>query len=167
MAGFDSTPLPPAPHEVVRALVALLNADAELQTPQRLDGADGVPFVYAQRQPEPAARPERFAVVRVPLPPLGIPEGTTRAVRLPLQVMVETARGASDDVDGLHAAVHARVHALLSGAAPELDHGRLAEPVERVAAPSAVAYDAADEAHYSTAEYVCTLAPSGLHLAEA
>lgn len=168
MAGFDAIPLPPAPHEAVRALVALLNADAELQTAQRLGGASRA---YAQRQPEPDARPARFVLVRVPVLPSGLPEGTTRAVRLPLQVMVETrpdaAGGYTDDVDGLHAAVHHRIHALLAGAAPELGHGRIAEPVEREGAPSAVAYDAADRAHYSTAEYACTLAPSGLHLAEA
>lgn len=160
MSAYDALPTPPAPYELVRALVAVLSADAEFTA--SLGGAN----VYAQRQPTPKERPARLAVLRVALPPGGLRESDSRAVRVPLQLMTETKPGATPDVDGLHAALHARALFLLAGQGGpdkplELAHGAVvSEPVKRVAAPAAVAYDADDEADYATAEYRAVLEPS-------
>ncbi|HYG68886.1 MAG TPA: hypothetical protein VD838_14560 [Anaeromyxobacteraceae bacterium] len=153
MSGYATTPKPPEPYEATRALVALLNADAEMQA--RLGGQ----HVYAQRQPATAGRPARFAVLRVPMAPGGVAEGFSRLLTVPLQLMVETAPGTTPDAEGLHAAAHQRAFALLSGAAPELAHGAFAVRVQRTASPGAVFYDADDEADYSTATYSATLRP--------
>lgn len=163
MAGYAPTPSPVAPHELVRALVALLKADPTLISAGRLGG----PHVYAQRQPEPGQRPARFLVVRVAQVPGGLGEGPARAVRVPLQVMAETAPGTTDDVEGLHAALHARAHAVIVGAGSPakpltLAHARVGEPVQRRGAPGAVGYDVDDEADYSTARFDAVLLPSDL-----
>lgn len=153
MSGYAPTPAPPAPYELVRALVTLLAADATISA--RLGGAN----VFAQRQPAPPDRPARLAVLRVPVVPGGLREGLARNQRVPLQLMVETKPGTTPDVEGLHAAVHARAHALLAGANPDLTHGEVGVRVQRTAAPAAVGYDADDEAFYSTAEYAAVLSP--------
>lgn len=155
MSGYATTPPPPEPFEAVRALVAVLNADAALLTPQRLGG----PHVFAQRQPAPPDRPARLAVLRVPMRPGGIAEGFGRILDVPLQLMVETEPGTTDDLEGLHAAIHQRAHALLAGTAPALAHGAFAVRVQRVSAPGAVYYDADDGADYSVAGYTATLRP--------
>lgn len=161
MSGYSPNPAPPRAFELVRACVDRLSADAELQT--ALGGEVGnAPRVYAQRQPDPSERPARLVVIRVPRRPGGLREGVARAVRVPMQVMVETAAGGVVDLERFHSALHHRVHTLLAGFAPALEHAVVGVPVNRRSQPGAVFFDVADDADYSTADYDAVLIPTTL-----
>lgn len=157
MSGYSPTPAPPRAYELVRACMGRLDSDAELQN--ALGSPEGTARVYAQRQPGPGERPARLVVIRIPRRPGGLAEGLSRIVRVPLQVMVETAAGDVADLERFHAAVQERVHTLLVGYTPVLDNAHVSLPVERTSAHGAVFYDAVDEADYSTADYQAVLSP--------
>lgn len=155
MAHTLTAPAPPAPHEAVRAASDRLKADGALAGVTRLGGA----HVYRQREPLPGREPARYLVVRIPQMPGGLAEGHARAVVVPVQVTTFTKAGTTGDVDGLHAAIHDRVHALLAGFSPALPHGMVGVPFQRRGAPGAVAFDPAIDAHYASALYHVTLNP--------
>lgn len=154
MSGYSPTPAPPRAYELVRACVGRLNSDADLE-----HALGDTARVYAQRQPDPGARPPRLVVIRIPRRPGGLRENMARAVRVPMQVMVETSAGDVADLERFHAAVHDRVHDLLAGYAPVLDEATVGVAVQRRSQPGAVFYDVADDADYSTADYDAVLIP--------
>lgn len=155
---FDPTRTLTDDAEIIRAVVARLEADADLVDV----GLRGAGRIYAFRVPPPkleAPLPDRFLVVRAVNVIGGRAEGTTGVDGFPFQVMSECSTSLYN-VDAWHSSIHKRVRQLLVGWKPDLVAGRALLPVERTSRPSRPEYDGDTETLYSTADYRLLTAPA-------
>lgn len=169
MSGLATLPTPAKPSELLRAVADLLRADSTLLGALRknADGSSGTwaatDLITIQSAGAPRTgstdRPPRRLVVRLPLTASGLRERTGRALVVPVQLMLETDDGAVLNLTTYHDYIHTLAHGLLAGQRPSLASATLHTGIERIAAPSGVAFDANDHAHYTTARYQACMKP--------
>lgn len=143
---------PPRRTEAIESLAGVLQDDLPLQNGL---GGEGRVFIHMQ----PASKPERRVIIREPVIPGGQPEHWTRTTRVRILIVVECDRTLPNFARWLEL-IHTRIYNLLTGLLfHSLAFSEQAKRVRRMTVPTAPAYDADDDAYYSSSEYEIILHP--------